>query len=255
MLPVLQLGPLALPVPGLVLLLGLWLGLLLAERNAYRSGISSNHLYNLVFTALIAGLVGARLAYVLQYPQAFLADPLSVISRNTSLLDPLGGGLVAILAGLVYGQRKRLPFWSTLDALTPFLAVFAVALGLSHLASGSAFGRATDLPWGFEIWGETRHPSQVYETLAAMLILAALWPGRGLLRPSQPGVYFLEFIALSAASRLLLEVFRGDSVLLAGGFRSAQILAWVILGLSLLGLSKLRQTPKSPESIQSGEDV
>ncbi len=88
-----------------------------------------------------------------------------------------------------------------------------------------------------------------------MLILAALWPGRGLLRPSQPGVYFLEFIALSAASRLFLEVFRGDSVLLAGGFRSAQILAWLILGLSLLGLSKLRQTPNASELIQSGEDV
>ena len=255
MLPVLQLGPLAIPVPGLVLLLGLWLGLLLAERNAYRSGISSNHLYNLVFIALIAGLLGARIAYVLQYPQAFLADPLSVISRNTSLLDPWGGGLTAILAGLVYGQRKRLPFWQTLDALTPFLAVFAVALGLSHLASGSAFGQATDLPWSIEIWGEARHPSQVYETLAAALILAAIWPGKGLLCPSQPGVYFLTFIALSAASRLILEGFRGDSVLLAGGFRRAQILAWVFLGFSLWGISKLRHIPTSPQSIQSGEDV
>lgn len=255
MLPVLQLGPLAIPVPGLVLLLGLWLGLLLAERNAYRSGISSNHLYNLVFITLLAGLLGARLAYVLQYPQAFLADPLSVISRNTSLLDPWGGGLTAILAGLVYGKRTRLPFWQTLDALTPFLSVVAVALGLSHLASGSAFGRATEMPWGIEIWGEIRHPSQAYETVAAALILAAIWPGKGLLRPSQPGVYFLAFIALSAASRLLLEVFRGDSVLLAGGFRSTQILAWAILGLSLWGISKRRQILTSPQSIQSGEDV
>lgn len=255
MLPVLQLGPLALPVPGLVLLLGLWLGLLLAERNAYRTGISSNHLYNLVFIALITGLLGARLAYVLQYPQAFLADPLSVISRNTSLLDPLGGSLAAILAGLVYGQRKRLPFWSTLDALTPFLASIAVALGLSHLASGSAFGRATELPWGIELWGETRHPSQVYETISAALILAAIWPGKGLLRPSQPGVYFLGFLALSAASRLFLEVFRGDSVLFAGGFRSAQILAWMILSLSLWGISKRRKHPIPPQKIQAGEDV
>jgi len=244
MLPVLELGPLALPLPGILLLLGIWLGLMLAERNAFRTGISSNHLYNLIFVALLGGLVGARLAFVFQYPQAFIASPLSLISRNTSLLDPWGGALLAILAALIYGQRKRLPLWQALDALTSFLAVMAVALGLSHLASGAAFGRATDLPWGIQLWGAARHPSQVYETLAAIAILAVIWPGKGLVRPSHPGVYFLAFIAMSAAARLFLEFFRGDSSLIGGGFRSTQILAWVILGLALWGIAKRRQAPQ-----------
>jgi phosphatidylglycerol:prolipoprotein diacylglycerol transferase len=153
----------------------------------------------------------------------------------------LGAGLAAGIAALIYGQRKHLPLWQTLDALTPLLAVFAVSLGLSHLASGAAFGRPTGLPWGIELWGAKRHPSQVYETLAATAILVALWPGRGLLRPSQPGVYFLSFLALSAASQLFLEAFRGDSVLLAGGFRTTQILAWLFLGLALWGIDRRRR--------------
>ena len=54
MLPTLQLGPLALQVPGLVLLAGLWLGLTLSERRARRIGENSGDLVNLVFIALIA---------------------------------------------------------------------------------------------------------------------------------------------------------------------------------------------------------
>jgi phosphatidylglycerol:prolipoprotein diacylglycerol transferase len=151
MMPVFQLGPLALPLPGIILLLGLWLGLLLAEKNAYRSGIQKDHLYNLVFIGLLAGLIGARLSYIIQYPQVFLEDPIGIISRNLGLLDPWGAAVGALLGGLIYGQRKHLSIWHTLDALTPLLAVFSVALGLSHLASGSAFGNPTTLPWSIQL--------------------------------------------------------------------------------------------------------
>ena len=243
MLPILEIGPLVVPVPAILLLLGLWLGLSLAERHAMRFGISNQYLYNLVFVALISGLVGARLAYVLRYPQAFLSSPFSIISPNPGLLDPWGFGLGALIGGLIYGQRKHLPFWQTLDALTPLLAVLAVTLGLSHLASGAAFGLPTELPWGIELWGASRHPSQIYETLAAIAILVAVWPGRGLIRSAQPGVYFLSYVALSAGAHLFLEAFRGDSAVMAGGFRLAQVLAWVILALALWALARKRAEP------------
>ena len=73
MLPILQIGPLALPVPQFSLLLALWLGLSLAENLAPRRGISSEALYNLVFTGLAAGLIGARLGYVLPQINSGLA--------------------------------------------------------------------------------------------------------------------------------------------------------------------------------------
>lgn len=248
MLPVLEIGPLVIPVSAILLLLGLWLGLSLSERHAMRFGISNQYLYNLVFVSLISGLVGARLAYVLRYPQAFLNSPFSIISPNPGLLDPWGFVLGALIGGVIYGQRKHLPFWQSLDALTPLLAVLAVTLGLSHLASGAAFGLPTELPWRIELWGAQRHPSQVYETLAAIAILVVIWPGRGLVRPAQPGVYFLSFVALSAGARLFLEAFRGDSAVVAGGFRLAQILAWVILALALWALARKRAEP--PAQIQ-----
>ena len=134
--------------------------------------------------------------------------------------------------------------WPTLDALTPFFAIFAVGLALAHLASGSAFGAPTSLPWRMDLWGATRHPSQIYALLASLLTFSLLWFQK---TDSAPGVYFLTFVALTSGWSLFLETFRGDSTLVFGGIRSAQIVAWIVLALSLFLLDKFSQ--KSPNEM------
>ena len=251
MFPTLQLGPLALQVPGLVLLAGLWLGLTLSERRAKRHGENPGYLYNLVFIALIAGVIGARLSYAITYPSAFAANPLSLLSINPGLFDPFAGILIGVSAAVIYLYRKQLPLWSTLDALTPLFAVLAIAQGIAHFAAGSAFGSPTDLPWGIHIWGAIRHPTQIYEILLATItLLAVLLIDRFPLRQI-PGLTFLSFIALSAASRLFIEAFRGDSTLIGSGFRSAQVMSWLVLAacLALLGrrIQQVRSTEKTSQ--------
>jgi prolipoprotein diacylglyceryltransferase len=248
MLPILNIGPLAIQVPGLVLIIGLWLGVSLAERYSNRYGISSNTLYNLVFISIIAGFLGARLTYVFRYPQIFATDPISLISLNPGLLDSFGGLFTAIIAASVYGQRKDLKFWPTLDALTPAMAVFSLAFGLAHLASGSGYGLPTNLSWGIELWGLNRHPTQIYEMIAASIILFVLWPNRPLVKSFAYGNYFLCFVALSAFSRIIIEAFIADSYLVLGGFRAAQLIAWVFLLLCLYGIKKLSSSQDTPLS-------
>jgi len=244
MLPVLRVGSLAIQTPGLVLLAGLWLGLSLAERHPTESGVKASDLYNLVFVILIAGVAGARLAYILRYPSIFAASPASLFSLNPGLLDLWGGAAAALIAGLIYGQRRQLQLWPTLDALTPAVAVLAVALGVSHLASGAGYGNPTSLPWGIEQLGTHRHPAQVYEVLAAVFILWAVWPGQAVLRIPRranppPGVRFLSFLALTAAAYLFVDAFHGGSLLLLGGWRATQVISWLVLAASLWGLGKI----------------
>ena len=249
MLPTIQVGPLSLQVPGLVLLIGLWIGLTLSERRARRRGEDPAALYNLVFIALIAGLVGARLSYALTYPDAFTANPWSLLSINPGLLDPFAGALIAAAAAAIYIYRKQLQFWDTLDALTPLFAVMTVAISLSHLASGSAFGIPTDLPFGIHLWGDIRHPSQIYELILASLILVAIYFIDRTIWSSIPGNIFLSFITLTAFSRLLLEAFRGDSTLVSGGFRAAQLIAWLAIAVSLAIITwRLNTSSKAEET-------
>ena len=248
MFPVLQLGPLAIQTPGLILIAGIWLGLTLSERHASHVGLEAEMLDSLVLTSMIAGLFGARLGYIIRYPTAFLDNPISILSLNPGLLDPLTGSVVAVLVAFVFGQRKKLALWPTLDALTPGLAIVAVALGFSHLASGAAFGMPTDVPWAIPLWGANRHPSQIYEILAASIILISLWPGKGPLykkitNPS--GLYFLSFIAASAFARLFLEAFRGDSQIILAGIRQAQVFAWLVLAAVLFAFGRRKTADPS----------
>jgi phosphatidylglycerol:prolipoprotein diacylglycerol transferase len=242
MMPILQVGPLSLPLPALIIIAGIWLGITFSERRASHYGVSANHLANLMLLALIAGLIGARLAYVARYPSAFYENPLDIFSRNPGLFEPIGGLAFGCIIAGIYAQRKKLPLWSTLDSLTPALAVLGIAIGFSHLASGNFFGLPTDLPWSITLWDAHRHPTQIYEIIFAAIILLIVWQGHYIFKFNKPGTVFLSFIALTAAAHLFIAAFRGDSILVATGIRRDQIIAWVILAITLWGLGKLWYT-------------
>jgi prolipoprotein diacylglyceryltransferase len=239
MFPILHIGPAAIQAPGLILLLGVFVGSWVAERYASRHGVSADKLSNLMWISLGAGVLGARLGYVAQHPSAFASDPLSLINPSPALLDLWSGLAIGLLAGAIYGQRKTMPVWPTLDALTPALAVLGVAIGLSHLASGEAYGAVTASPISIFLWGAQRYPTQIYEMLAAAVILAVTWPLVGQTFFSIPGTRFLSFVIASAAVRLVLEALRGDSFLVFGGIRLAQVTAWVVLAVSLWMMGKI----------------
>lgn len=232
MLPILQVGPLAIQLPGLLLIMGVWVAILLIERAAPCFKISPALVNNMIFFALIAGILGARLGYVLRYIDVYASDPLAILALNPNTLSLPEGLLAGLITSVIYGQRKELPFWSTLDVLTPGAAVFMLTLAFTHLSSGDAFGAPTSLPWAIDLWGMKRHPSQIYEILGAgiiLLLMLRLQRYRWL-----AGFQALIFIVLSAAARLFLEAFRGDSIILFGGLRQAQLASLVILLFTLI---------------------
>lgn len=234
MFPIVQIGPLALYLPGLILLAGIWAGVWLIDKHAPRYRISPAVLSNMVFLSLVAGVVGARLWYAFRYLDVYLENPLSLLSLNFSTLAPIEGMLTGLVTALIYGQKKRLPLWSTLDALTLGFAAFMITFSLANLSSGDAFGAPTDVSWAVELWGAMRHPSQVYELLIGGLIFVVIWRLRD--RRLSPGILFNSWVSLFTASRLFLEAFRGDSVIVLGTLRVAQVISLAILLGAMLGL-------------------
>jgi phosphatidylglycerol---prolipoprotein diacylglyceryl transferase len=222
----------------ILLLAALWIGLALSEKRAERNGISRDALNSIVYYAIFGYILGGRLFYALSNYSVFLQSPLSIFSINLDLFDPVAGPVIAVMVGAAYGYRQSLPLWSSLDALTPFFATIAIGLSLSHLAAGTALGSETDLPWGIELWNATRHPAQVYELVAALIIFALLWFRKSL---SPAGSDFLLFVALTAGTRLFLEAFRGDSTLIFGGVRLAQVMAWIVFAAALFTNDRIRR--------------
>ncbi len=212
----------------ILLILATWIGINLAEKHTERHSVSKDDLNNITYYGLIAFIIGGRLAFVLQNLPAFIKSPLGIISVNPDIFDPLGAMAAAILTAVIYGQRRGLKLWNALDALTPYFGILSIGLGLSHLAAGSAFGLETDAAWGINLWNATRHPTQIYETAASLLIFGLIWFQK---QNPRSGLLFLTYAALTAASQLFIQAFRGDSTIIFSGLRQGQIIAWVALAV------------------------
>lgn len=234
MLPILQIGPLALQLPGLLLLAGVWWGMTIVEREAQRKALPDNLYISMIVYGLLAGIIGARLGYALQFLEIYLREPLSLFSLNFNTLAPQEGVIAALLGSFVFALHKKLPLWATLDTFMLGFAAFNIFFGLAHFSSGDAFGAPTSVPWAIELWGAHRHPTQLYEILLAFLLLITLQ----VLKTRSPfhGFSFFTGLGWMAASRLFLEAFRGDSIVVGGGMRSAQIVSLGFLFIAMLGI-------------------
>ncbi len=243
MMPVLQLGPLTIQTVPLILLISLWIGLNQIEKHASKYNTQANLITNLVLLGLVAGLLGARLAYVLVYRDAFTGNLLGIFSLSPETLNLSGGLLCGFIAGLIYTQKKNMNPWQTLDALTPGLCVMMIGFGLANLASGDAYGIPTTVPWAIELWGESRHPTQIYQVVLACIVTWTVWPtATSPLRwkqiTYQPGVTFLLFVSANSLGIILFSAFRGDITPIFSGIRPVQLIAWITLAASLYFLDK-----------------
>ena len=227
MMPYLPIFGFNIPAYTLLLFMAVWVGLWLAAREARRLGLDGDAVHNVGFYGLVATVLGARLSYVLGNWPAYLNAPLSALSLTPTALAWPQGAIIGLVVALIYRKRYELPFAGTLDAAAPGLALALAIIRFGAFLDGSGFGEPTTLPWGVYLWGEVRHPVQLYELAALFVILVVLWRQR--LQPPFGGHTFALFTALYAGSRHFLEAFRADVPLMAGGVRLIQPIALIIL--------------------------
>ncbi len=248
MFPYLRLGPFLLQMPLLALVIGFWIGAAFIEREAARLGLNKEKINNLIGYGLVGGILGARLMYAAQYTSVYLANPLGLLSFSTSTLSLVGGFVIGIGVASIYAYRQKLPFRQTLDALTPGLAFFMIAIGASHLLSGNAYGAPTRISWAMYLWSDYRHPSQLYEIFLALVVFTIVLPKT--IPAHAPGVRFVQFVALSAITRVFLEAFRGDSILWLDGYRAAQVMGLIVLLSCIVLLKQWERTGQHETVIQ-----
>jgi len=218
-----------------------WIGVTFAEKRAARYNLKVEVFNNFVFYSIGAFLLVGGYKAIAFNLSAF-PNILRIIQINIELFDVWQGCAGAIIVAILLGYRFKLPLWRTLDVLSFLFASVAIGIGFSHLASGSAFGKETTLPWGIHLWGAKRHPTQIYEITVSFLTLGLLWLQKTEL---VPGTTFFKFIAFTSAGRLFIEAFRGDSILILNGVRLAQVIAWVALAVTLFASESIHQRRKN----------
>lgn len=219
MQPDLQLGPVELKTFGICFALGfLGAGALLARR-LVELGKPVDWAYELVFSALVGGLVGSRIDYLVQNWDLVRDDLVGNLFSGSGLV--WFGGVVGGAVGVLLWARLR--GWLGLELLD----LCAVPLGLGYaigrvgcqLSGDGDYGVESGLPWamaypeGTVSTTQEVHPTPVYETLAMGLVTLGLWRLRDRFRP---GILFALYLVFAGLERLLVEIVRRNDAVAAG---------------------------------------
>ena len=121
---------------------------------------------NAALYSLIAGVVGARLFYVVHYFDQFRHNLFSVFAIWQGGLELLGGVILAITVIILFLRYHKLPIRRYLDILAIGL-MLALSMGrIGCFMRGCCFGKPTDLPWAVHFpYGSHAYYSQVYPDL------------------------------------------------------------------------------------------
>ncbi len=250
-------GPFTLHTYGVLLAIAFLAGLWVASRQAKKAGLDSNRITDMAVWVLIAGLLGAKLLLVVVDWRYFTANPGELFMLFKSGGVFYGGLLGGILVAWWYVRRHKLPGWQVADVLAPGVIIGQAIGRLGCLAAGCCWGKPTRVPWAVSFTDvysaravgtpldNPLHPSQLYESLAAFLILLfLLWLAP---RKRFHGQVVLAYVALYSAVRFGLEFLRGDpdrGSWFRGTLSTSQLIAIIlVLGAALLLPRLLRTQP------------
>ncbi len=225
---------------------GFLLAMAFVFKNCKRFGIDSDRAIDVIFFAMILGIIGAR-AYYVAFQWDMYKDNLMEIFNIRGGGLGFYGGIIGGIIGLVIGCKLRD------QRLLPFLDIAggAVLIGQGigrwgNFVNSEAFGCNTDLPWGMtspkiaayierhttEAMGAVMdpalpvHPTFLYESL---------WCAIGLIlffviakKRRFDGQMFLFYLAWNGGGRMIIEGLRTDSLMI-GPFRISQLLGALML--------------------------
>jgi phosphatidylglycerol---prolipoprotein diacylglyceryl transferase len=242
--PTIDLGPVDLQTFGICFAAAfLGAGALLGRR-LKELGLSSEWAYEAVFAALIGGLIGSRVDFLIQNWDQVSDDLFGSIFSGSGLV--WFGGLIGGAAGvLLWGWRRGFFGTRLVDACAPSLALgYAIGRIGCQLSGDGDYGEPSDLPWamaypdGTVPTSEEVHPTPVYETLAMGLVAVVLWRLRDRLAP---GCLFALYLLLAGLERFLVEIVRRNESVVAG-LTLAQLISLAMMAGGAAWLIAKRRT-------------
>jgi phosphatidylglycerol:prolipoprotein diacylglycerol transferase len=165
-----------------------------------------------VVVYMFAGtIIGARLAHCLFYdPVYFWKHPLEIIAVWEGGLASHGGAVGILIAMYLYTRRRPdQPFLWLLDRVVVSAALGGALIRIGNLFNSEILGTATQLPWAFvfqRVDAVPRHPVQLYEAVAYLLIFVVLLHLYRRLQERTPrGLLFGIFLVCTFTARFFLE--------------------------------------------------
>lgn len=204
-----------------------------------REGLEEKKLSNLVLLIFFLSLAGARVFYVLLFPEYFKFEPWAVFKIWEGGLVFYGGFIFALAGGLLYVRKIKLPLRKTLDLTSSSLSL---GLGIGRIGcffNGCCYGKVgrygfifpSGTPAGTHFPGKPLIPTQLIFSLNLFVIFLVLERVRKKERFS--GETFSSFLILYGIHRFLVEFLRADYPPFLFGLTNPQVISIILLILGI----------------------
>lgn len=257
-------GALTITTFGAMMALAFLAGYAVIRTEARRHGRDPELAADVLLGALIGGIVGAKLYYVLLYWGKTGADPIQMLFSRSGLV--WYGGFIGGTLGVILALRRRgVRIASGADLCAPALAISYGIGRLGCFGVGDDYGRPTSSWIGIAFpngsppstagnlrrWGIgvdpsipdsqvlTVHPTQLYEAGLALLIFLILWRMRKWQRPD--GWLFGAWMVMAGVERLFIEMFRAKDDRFFGPLTLAQLISLAVMGFGAYLLLRTRR--------------
>ena len=201
------------------------------EFNRLSIDVDTTHI---LIAAVVGGIVGAKLHYVLTWDMDGLFD----IHTGLSFQGGLLGGALVVAGYVKYAGEHFSRVADTLGCMMP-LGHAIGKLGCFFSGDG-CYGGITKMPWGMSFPNglvPTRkfvHPSPLYEFLIGFSLFVYFWQRRDDHSPRRPYDNFTRVLGSMSLSRVIVELWRDHAVVIPlgplGGLNQYQIFALVVAG-------------------------
>ncbi len=224
---------------GVMAAAGFLLGCAVVQWNRKFADMTSEQASNTMIISIAAGVIGARLFYVIQFHEYYEDDLLEVFRIDRGGLVFYGGFLLALFSLLVYCRNAHLDMVRVLDVFAPAIAIAHACGRIGCFTKGCCFGKPAEHFWGvvypagsapFCRYGaQALHAVQLYEAAENLAVCGLMLL---LLHKGKRGIAMSAYLAIYGILRFINEYFRGDNPSIAG-FTPAQ---WIGLGMIPAGI-------------------
>jgi len=240
-----NIGPISIKWYAILILAGAFSAYFLSAQNIKKMGYPVSVVDDLFFGALIAGIVGARLWYILFYDlSTYLANPISIFMTWQGGMAIQGGLMLGAAYAFFFLKRKNISFMRFADAIVPNILI-AQAIGrwgnfLNQEAYGGVVSESfyNNWPSFFKdimlIGGEYRLPTFLLESALNVIGFLLIVYGLKKFAENRRGDLFYAYLMWYGITRFWVEGLRIDSLMFMG-FRTAQLLSLLYLFIGVLG--------------------
>lgn len=260
---------------GIVIVTSMMIAIWIAQREAKRTGQNPEQYLDLAMIGIAAGILGARIYYVIFAWDYYKDDLLSIFNIRQGGLAIYGGIIGACIAVVIYSRKKKQNFSLLMDTASMSI-VFGQIMGRwGNFFNREAFGDYTNNLFAMQLpvsavraneitqkmWDHVVtvngveyiqvHPTFLYESLWNVGVLLFLFWFRK--RKKFNGEVFLMYLIGYGLGRIWIEGLRTDQLLLpVVGLPVSQLLSGcLVVGCTILVVWKRKKLSSGGETAHS----